>query len=69
MKTSFGKMLKEIMDQQGFNQMKLADALDVRQSQVSNWINEKSLPGYHSIRGLCQTLGITADALLELEEQ
>jgi len=66
-KTNFAKVLKELMDEDGKNQLDLAQELGIRQSQVSNWINGKSLPGYHSIRTLCNYFKVSADMLLETE--
>ena len=66
MEINFGKILQNIMDQAGYNQMELADLLGVRQSQVSNWINGKSLPGYYSIKMICTKLKVSADFLLEI---
>jgi len=69
MKINFGRILKEIMIAQGVNQLQLAQMLGVRQSQVSNWLNGKSLPGYFSIRMLCTKLKVSSDYLLELKEE
>ena len=55
------------MVKRGVNQLQLSQLLGVRQSQVSNWLNKKSLPGYHSIKMLCEKLGVTANYLLETE--
>ena len=55
------------MEQHNLNQLQLAALLGVRQSQVSNWLNGKSLPGYYSIRMMCTKLSVSADTLLEIE--
>ena len=67
MEIKFGSILKEIMREKSVNQLQLAHMLGVRQSQVSNWLNGKSLPGYFSIRMLCTKLDVSADYLLELQ--
>ena len=67
METKFFEILKEIMKAKGINQLELANLLGVRQSQVSNWLNRKSLPGYYSIRMMCIKLNVSSDYLLELE--
>lgn len=67
MEINFHKILKEVMVKRGVNQLQLSQLLGVRQSQVSNWLNKKSLPGYHSIKMLCEKLGVTANYLLETE--
>lgn len=57
--------MAEIMKEKGFNQLSLANKLGIRQSQISNWLNGKSLPGYFSLKLLCEKLGKSADTLLE----
>lgn len=69
MKSNFAKILKDTMAEQGLNQLQLADMLGVRQSQVSNWLNEKSFPGYFSIKMLCEQLKVSANFLLEVDHQ
>ena len=68
MKINFAKILREVMETNKLNQLQLAELLGVRQSQVSNWLNGKSLPGYYSIRMICTKLGVSADYLLELKD-
>ena len=67
MKINFNKILAKLMEQNKINQLQLAALLGVRQSQVSNWLNGKSLPGYYSIRMICTKLNVSADTLLEIE--
>jgi len=65
MKTEFSEKLRKIMKEKDINQLILANMLDIRQSQISNWINGKSLPGYYSLKLLCEKLKINADYLLD----
>ena len=69
METNFGKILEKLMQEQGYNQLNLAALLGVRQSQVSNWINGKSLPGYYSIRMICIKMKVDPTFLLELKSE
>jgi len=64
MNIEFDKILRDLMKERGLNQLKLSEILGVRQSQISNWLNGKSLPGYFSIKLLCEKLKVSADALL-----
>ena len=64
MKIEFQKILKDLMKQRELNQLQLAEVLGIRQSQISNWLNGKSLPGYYSIKLLCEKLKVSADTLL-----
>jgi len=68
MKQNFPQILIELMQERGINQLQLSEMLGVRQSQVSNWVNGKSLPGYYSIRMICNKLDVSADYLLELKD-
>ena len=65
MNPQFDKVLREIMKQRDFNQLQLAELLGIRQSQISNWLNGKSLPGYYSLKLLCDKLKVSADSLLQ----
>lgn len=67
MKINFGKILGEIMKKRGLNQLELAHLLGIRQSQISNWLNGKSLPGYYSLKIICEKLETSANVLLEME--
>jgi len=64
MNPQFDKILKELMKSRSLNQLQLAKLLGIRQSQISNWLNGKSLPGYYSLKLLCEKLKVSADALL-----
>ena len=66
--SKFSKVLKEIMEKNELNQQETADLLQVRQSQVSNWLNGKSLPGYFSIKQICEKFKIEPGQILGLEE-
>ena len=63
MNTEFSKILKDLMKNHNLNQLQLAGMLGIRQSQISNWLNGKSLPGYYSIKLLCEKLKISANDL------
>ena len=67
METNFGKILETLMQEKKLNQLQVAALLGVRQSQVSNWINGKSLPGYYSIRMICIKMNVEPTHLLELK--
>jgi len=65
-KTDFALVLKNAMGKKSLTQLEFSKKLGIRQSQISNWLNKKSLPGYYSIRQICIVLGISSDELLEL---
>lgn len=64
----FVDILKDIMVDFELNQTMFAEKVGVKQSQVSEWLNGKSKPGYDSIRAICFALKISADRLLGLDE-
>ncbi|MDR0384057.1 MAG: helix-turn-helix domain-containing protein [Christensenellaceae bacterium] len=64
---NFSRILRTAMERKGLSQLKFAKLLQIRQSQVSNWLHGKSWPGYYSIRQICIILGMSSDELLELE--
>jgi len=66
MKINFGRVLSDLMKERKLNQLELAEVLGIRQSQISNWLNGKSLPGYYSLKLLCVKMGVSADMLLEV---
>jgi len=63
MNVEFPKVLKRIMKERNLNQLELAGILGIRQSQISNWLGNKSLPGYFSIKMLCEKLKVSASEL------
>ena len=63
--TMFSTTLRQLMKEKKLNQLQLAEILQIRQSQISNWLNGKSLPGYYSLKLICEKLGVTAEQLLQ----
>ena len=65
---TFSKALKQVMEERKLSQLKLATILDIRQSQISNWLNDKSLPGYYSLNLLRNKLKVRVDFFFGGEE-
>lgn len=65
----FIDILKDIMIDYNLNQSQLADKIGLKQSQVSEWLREKSKPGYDSIKTICLALDVSAAGLLGLDEK
>ena len=63
--TRFMRVLREAMYSKKLSQMDLAIALGVRQSQVSNWLNGRSLPNYTSIQVIKDKLGIAIEQMFD----
>jgi len=66
MEKTFAEILSELMKKHSFTQKVLADKLGVKQSQVSNWLLSKSMPGYNSLRALSRTFNVKPELLLGL---
>ena len=65
-KEYFAETLRKLMDKHGFNQLALSAAIGIRQSQISNYLNGKSLPGFYQIKALAEHFGVNADVILGL---
>ncbi|MCL2756109.1 MAG: helix-turn-helix domain-containing protein [Firmicutes bacterium] len=63
----FKTRLSKIMKEKGLNQLDISAIVGVRQSQVSNWLSGRSLPGYKSICALCKSLKVEPNYLLDLK--
>ena len=64
----FIKILTELMKENDLNQTQLANLLNIKQSQVSEWLKGKSKPGYDNLKNLCLVLGVSADIILGLKD-
>jgi len=62
----FAPILAELMKRHNLKQAELAAQLGIMQSQVSNWLMSKSLPGYNSLRVLSRVFSVKSDQLLGL---
>jgi len=59
--TKFVRVLREIMRKRNFTQLKLAQTLGIRQSQISNWLNGKTTPTYTSLQILKDKLNVVVE--------
>lgn len=59
--TKSAKVLKEIMLEKNLTQLKLAEILGVRQSQISNWLSGKTVPTYTSLQILKDNLDVPVE--------
>jgi len=62
----FVEILKDLMNEKGFNQTLLANKIGIKQSQVSEWLNGKSKPGYDNLKAICIALNVSGDEILGL---
>ena len=68
METSFGEILKEFLIINNLTQTAFADAIGVKQSQVSEWLSGKAKPGYDTLRRISLVYNISADYFLGIED-
>lgn len=59
--------LRQLMSDKNLSQQKLADALGVNQTTVSQWLLGRKKPGYDSIMLLYNKFGITPNELFGIE--
>ena len=68
MDNEFKDILKEFLTENNLTQTEFARRINVKQSQVSEWLKGKSKPGYDNLRSICENLDISADRLLGLDK-
>ena len=68
METSFDEILKEFLLINNLTQTAFANAIGVKQSQVSEWLNGKAKPGYDTLRRISLAFNVSADYFLGLKE-
>lgn len=59
--------IRQLMEEKGLSQQKLADALGVNQTTISQWLLGNKKPGYDSIMLLYEKFGVTPNALFGIE--
>lgn len=65
----FIKILKDLMKINGeITQTELAKKMGLKPSQVCEWLNGKSKPGYDSLKALALALDVSADVLLGIKD-
>ncbi|MDR1917394.1 MAG: helix-turn-helix domain-containing protein [Christensenellaceae bacterium] len=62
-KMAWIKILTSLMKERGLTQSALSKIIGIRQSQISNYLNGKSLPNYHYLRKLITELNLDANTL------
>lgn len=59
--------IRQLMEEKGLSQQKLADALGVNQTTISQWLLGNKKPGYDSIMLIYEKFGVTPNALFGIE--
>lgn len=68
MEKSFADILSSLLREKHFTQTKLAELMEIKQSQISEWLSGKAKPGYDNLRKLAIVFEVSADYLLMLTE-
>ena len=64
MKIIFAERLKELMAEQGLNQVRLAEKTGVKQNTISAWLLKKKEPSITSLWLLADYFGVEIDYLV-----
>ena len=64
MQIIFAERLKELMKEQGLNQVKLAERVGVKQNTVSAWLLKKKEPSLTSLWLVADYFGVETDYLI-----
>lgn len=64
MKNNFSEILKDFLEENNLTQVAFANAIGVKQSQVSEWLKGKAKPGYDTLRQMAVAYNVSADYFL-----
>lgn len=64
----FSEILKEFLELKNITQTAFAKAIDVKQSQVSEWLKGKAKPGYDMLRKMALSFNVSADYFLGIKD-
>ena len=68
MENNFGKILNDFLRENNLSQVAFANAIGVKQSQVSEWLKGKAKPGYDTLRNMVLAFNVSADYFLGIKE-
>lgn len=68
MKNNFSEILKDFLEENNLTQVAFANAIGVKQSQVSEWLKGKAKPGYDMLKNMVLAFNVSADYFLGLIE-
>ena len=69
MGNEFSEILKDFLIENNLTQLAFANAIGVKQSQVSEWLKGKAKPGYDILKQMSINFGISADFWLGLTDE
>ncbi|MBQ8284227.1 MAG: helix-turn-helix transcriptional regulator [Clostridia bacterium] len=68
-KREFKDILNNFLKENNFTQTQFATIIDVKQSQVSEWLHGKAKPGYDLLKTMSKKFGISADFWLGIIDE
>lgn len=68
MEVPFEEILKEFLIRHDLTQTAFAFAINVRQSQVSEWLKGKAKPGYDILKRMALAYNVSADYFLGITD-
>ena len=68
MENNFSEILKDFLAENDLTQVSFANAIGVKQSQVSEWLKGKAKPGYDLLKNIAIAFDISADYFLGIKE-
>jgi transcriptional regulator with XRE-family HTH domain len=69
MGNNFSEILREFLDEHNLTQVAFANAIGVKQSQVSEWLKGKAKPGYDTLKIMATSFDISADYFLGIKDE
>ncbi len=64
MEMKFEEILKDFLSENNLTQTEFAKRINVKQSQVSEWLKGKAKPGYDILKRISITFNVSADYFL-----
>ncbi len=68
MENNFSEILKDFLSENSLTQVEFANAVGVKQSQVSEWLKGKAKPGYDALKSMSVAFNVSADYFLGIKE-
>lgn len=68
MKNNFNEILKDFLSENNLTQIAFANAIGVKQSQVSEWLKGKAKPGYDTLKSMVLAFNVSADYFLGIKD-
>lgn len=68
MENNFSEILKNFLIENNLTQVAFANAIGVKQSQVSEWLKGKAKPGYDILKSMVIAFNVSADYFLGIKE-